>query len=109
MIDVDNFKSINDLYGHKAGDKVLRKIGNILFRRSKGWAFRYGGEEFIILLPWTNGLKALILAETIRREVEAKVNATISIGIGRFEDEADKALYQAKEAGKNRTKIFESG
>ena len=109
MIDVDDFKSINDIYGHRAGDRVLRKIGNILFKRSGGRAFRYGGEEFIILLPWTNSQKAFTLAETIRREVEAKVNVTVSIGIGRFEDEADKALYRAKENGKNRTRIFESG
>ena len=109
MVDVDNFKSINDLYTHKTGDRVLRKIGKILFKRSKGRAFRYGGEEFVILLPWVNELKAFALSETIRREVKAKVNVTVSIGIGRFEDEADKALYEAKKDGKNRTRIFKPG
>ncbi len=109
IVDIDNFKSINDTYSHKTGDRVLRKIGVILLKKSKGRAFRFGGDEFVILLPWTDELKAFKLAERIRQEVEIKTYVTVSIGIGRFEEEADKAFYSAKEAGRNRAKIFESG
>lgn len=109
LLDVDDFKKLNDKFGHRFGDLVLRKIGIILLKESKLRAFRYGGEEFAILLPWTKTDEAMILAEIIREKIyELKFeelgrngHVSVSIGIGRFEEDADKALYVAKAFGKN--------
>ena len=102
MIDIDYFKSINDIYGHRTGDKVLRKVGLIILKESRGRAFRYGGEEFVILLPWTGKFKSWAIAQQILSRVKKEIApVTASIGIGRFEEEADKALYKAKQAGRN--------
>jgi diguanylate cyclase len=118
--DIDRFKTINDAYGHKAGDKVLRVIGQHLARHVRDTDFvgRYGGEEFVMLLVGTDADDAKILAEKIRLEVsqlgfhfhDRPVSITASCGITCFAgddtpdaafDRADKALYQAKEAGRN--------
>jgi len=110
MIDVDGFKSINDNYGHRVGDKVLRKIGLLIIKESRLRGFRYGGEEFVVLLPLTGLEKAITLAERIRRKVGMinidGLRVTVSVGIGEYEGEADKALYQAKLNGKNQVEIF---
>ncbi len=110
MADVDDFKSINDRFKHRGGDQVLRKVGLLLLKECKGRAFRYGGEEFIILLPWTNESKAFELAERIRQKITTikigEINVTVSIGIGNYEEWADKAMYMAKSKGKNRIEIF---
>jgi len=119
--DVDKFKSVNDTYGHKAGDKVLKAIAQILNKRIRETDFlaRYGGEEFVMLLPGTVEEETLRLANELRQAVEAcafhyndeSVDITISCGISGFRqgdelnavfERADKALYQAKEAGRNR-------
>ncbi len=119
--DIDHFKQINDRFGHKAGDKALSVIANILSRRVRETDFvaRYGGEEFVMLLPGTELPAAGEVAEKIRRSVEDSgfhasghsVTITISCGISDFRSEdsidgplerADQALYQAKEAGRNR-------
>lgn len=118
--DIDRFKAINDAYGHKAGDKVLRVIGQHLARHVRDTDFvgRYGGEEFVMLLVGTDPEEARVVAEKIRLEIsqlgfhfhERKVSITASCGITGFQgedtpdaafDRADKALYQAKEAGRN--------
>ena len=132
MIDIDHFKLINDEHGHAAGDVVLamvaRKLGAGV--RMQDTLGRYGGEEFGVLLPATNQAGALILAEKLRSTVEnarsrlgdraVSVAVTISIGItvyqatsatgppdlNRLLDDADKALYQAKHAGRNRTVVM---
>jgi len=123
MIDIDDFKSINDRYGHQAGDDVLKQTG-MLFKRSlrrSDFIARYGGEEFTVLLPRTNGAGAYRAAENLRSNFmehaftlpSAKVNITISIGItscttfDRLDAQniirrADDALYRAKRSGKNR-------
>jgi diguanylate cyclase len=119
--DVDNFKGINDSYGHKAGDKVIRAVAQLLHDRVRetDFAARYGGEEFIMLLSGAAGHEALTVAEGIRVEVQAlgfhfrgdRVPITISAGIAVFTtgdtpetvfDNADRALYEAKNSGRNR-------
>ncbi len=122
MIDVDRFKMINDTRGHDHGDVVLRKIASTLrsICRLEDVISRYGGDEFMILLPETASDGAVLLAERIRKTFEsmdtsdAERFATVSIGISCYpispaqniEDLiklADQALYRAKEAGRNRT------
>jgi len=119
--DVDDFKSINDRFGHQAGDKALRVIARSLQARLRTTDFiaRFGGEEFVCLLCGAKGREALKVAEEMRRSVEENgfhshgkpVPVTISCGIATFSGEdsrdgvfarADKALYEAKRAGKNR-------
>ena len=118
--DIDRFKTINDAYGHKAGDKVLRVIGQHLARHVRDTDFvgRYGGEEFVMLLVGTDTDEARTVAEKIRLEIsqlgfhfhDRPVSITASCGITAFQgddtpdaafDRADKALYSAKEAGRN--------
>ena len=118
--DIDRFKSINDAYGHKAGDKVLRVIGQHLARHVRDTDFvgRYGGEEFVMLLVGTAAEEARVVADKIRLEVaqlgfhfhNAPVAVTASCGITEFSgadtpdtifDRADRALYKAKQAGRN--------
>jgi two-component system, cell cycle response regulator len=116
MIDLDNFKRYNDLYGHLEGDKVLRKIGEILnhlIRSNVDSAYRYGGDEFASLLIGASIDQALPIAERIRYSIEQAGfrNTTVSIGVSEFQPEfdvesfvksADDALYMAKQLGRNR-------
>ncbi len=118
--DIDRFKSINDAYGHKAGDKVLRVMGQHLARNVRDTDFvgRYGGEEFVMLLVGTAAEEARVVADKIRLEIaqlgfhfhDAPVAVTASCGITEFSgvdtpdtifDRADRALYKAKQAGRN--------
>lgn len=122
MLDLDHFKSINDTYGHKAGDMVLRKVGEILTDTFRGTDLpaRYGGEEFVVLLPHTNEKDAWALAERVREAIQAcefdfegnQFTVTASIGVASVEAgaltkdddlivKADKALYKAKHNGRN--------
>lgn len=130
LIDLDNFKTYNDEYGHIEGDLCLRKSATIMkntLKRSLDTIFRYGGEEFGVILPFTDLKAAEIVAEKLRRNIEnaniCHVNAehkilTISIGltssIGDKDDtyktmylEADKALYAAKRSGRNKVISYE--
>jgi len=123
MIDVDDFKSYNDSFGHMEGDKALQIVGNCLKENLRGAdvAARYGGEEFSILLPQTNSSEAVIIANRIRNRVETEFfpnrQVTISIGIASgslslntardLVSAADKALYEAKRRGKNNVQIYE--
>jgi diguanylate cyclase len=120
--DLDNFKQINDTYGHQAGDKVLRVIGRTLAERPRESDFvgRYGGEEFVMLLVGSPMEQVVQVAEQVREEVanqqfhsesKQRIAVTISCGISEFREgdtpeavfqRADKALYQAKREGKNR-------
>lgn len=120
MTDLDHFKRVNDTYGHEAGDQVLRAFADLLRRecRREDLPCRFGGEEFIILLPYTRVDEALVLAERIRSgfaAAEPLGNGTVitaSFGVATVHPEdtaqtlisrADQALYKAKEQGRNRT------
>lgn len=119
VIDVDNFKSINDTYGHVEGDRVLTELADIFiqYARAKDIVVRWGGEEFAIILPDTNSEEAKAFAERIRNVVESCntcYKATICVGItctfnkmdvDRFVALADQALYMAK-AEKNKVVSF---
>lgn len=133
MTDVDFFKSANDTYGHAVGDLVLKTIARVIKMQLRDYdiAGRYGGEEFSIILPYTKLPEAQMVAERLRKAVEktkidiSKVNSdvteknigvTISLGVAEYspdDDEntllqkADKALYKAKENGRNRVEIYE--
>lgn len=118
MLDVDVFKTYNDAFGHPAGDEVLRRVGAILRKASRGsdMAARFGGEEFSVILPHTGTDGAAIIAERIRRAVESADlphrKVTVSLGTATFEGKpcvesdllaaADAALYEAKRSGRNR-------
>jgi diguanylate cyclase (GGDEF)-like protein/putative nucleotidyltransferase with HDIG domain len=122
MLDIDLFKTYNDIYGHLAGDQILRKLGEQLKEsiRSLDMAFRYGGEEFTIILPETRIDDAYNVAERIRKRVESKMSAkamplTISLGVGSWPADGitkeeiiastDAAMYRAKQTGRNRTHL----
>lgn len=127
LLDIDHFKYVNDTHGHPAGDKVLAKIGQLLKDsiRDNDIACRYGGEEFAILLPHTNMEEASIMSERFRELIASydfthnsvHMSVTVSIGMSQYIsgkessyslliEQADKALYQAKEEGRNRTIVF---
>lgn len=131
MLDIDHFKKVNDTYGHQAGDEILRELGVILKRNTRAYdtvalctttVARFGGEEFTILLPLTSVANAVQIAERIRADVESHVmsnslNCTLSLGVCGFNHEqdstpemliekADKALYRAKDNGRNQVVQF---
>jgi diguanylate cyclase (GGDEF)-like protein/PAS domain S-box-containing protein len=114
MLDIDYFKKYNDTFGHIAGDSLLARLAAIISReiRETDLAIRYGGEEFLILLPETEIERALEVTERIRRSVEAGGEITVSLGISTYDNRmekkedlicaADEALYRAKREGRNR-------
>jgi len=105
FVDIDDFKSFNERFGHRTGDSILRKIGLILLRESHFRGFRYGGDELAILLPWSKKEKAGELAERVRLEVEKAniggLKVTISCAVVRYEEDASAFLRTAKRNGKN--------
>ena len=121
LIDVDNFKTINDRWGHAAGDEVLRRLGMILRTtvRMPDLPARYGGEEFVVLLPESDEASAMGLARRVMQRVAAEdwdnEALTISVGMAAMNESlengfqlvelADEALYAAKRAGKNRVMV----
>lgn len=134
FIDADHFKQVNDNYGHAAGDAVLRELALRVKEclRASDVATRFGGEEFALLLPQTGAKEAVHLAERIRERIERhpisignnkSIAITISIGVSKLPlgsgdydgsqgeiliDEADKALYQAKQRGRNRVALYQT-
>lgn len=121
LIDIDKFKGVNDTYGHKAGDIVLKTVAQkcVTKVRKSDFFCRYGGEEFALILPETNLSAAITVAETLRQSIEKcsfqygdqNVPITISCGLAEFKTNdtpgavfirSDKALYKAKETGRNR-------
>jgi diguanylate cyclase (GGDEF)-like protein len=132
LVDIDHFKAVNDTYGHLVGDKVLRAVTDALMSQLRDYdrAGRFGGEEFVILLPQTSQRDASNIAERLRNHVAgmavpvddsdepACVRLTISVGVASMDvasreltdlmAAADAALYYAKQAGRNRTHVFAS-
>lgn len=123
MVDLDLFKTYNDTHGHTEGDAVLREIAQCIASSVRGLdaAFRYGGEEFAIILPDTNAEQGLKVAERVRRAVETKMDArgvwlTVSAGVAAWPTDAviggdlvrcaDSALYEAKRRGRNCTCVY---
>jgi diguanylate cyclase (GGDEF)-like protein len=135
MLDIDHFKKVNDTFGHAAGDVVLKAVSKILrdISRVSDLPCRYGGEEMIIVLPETNLRGATLMAEKIRLEIESaripidentNLDITVSIGVSEYQairkhlhqenltsfimvEAADKALYRAKENGRNQVQLFD--
>ena len=127
MLDIDHFKKFNDNYGHQAGDMVLKTLGSLVNEliRDSDLSARYGGEEFVLLMYHTASQEALMIAERLRKAVDQHkfqtdnlvLTVTISIGVASFPHPeiadaktliecADKALYRAKEEGRNRVVVF---
>jgi diguanylate cyclase (GGDEF)-like protein len=132
VVDVDHFKRMNDNYGHPYGDKVLKRIASLMteaLRHGGDVAARFGGEEFVILLPGTDQASAQVVAERLRKLVEVagfpavdgaerlarKITATVSCGVAtaypatengqqKLLEAADRALYEAKAEGRNRVR-----
>lgn len=119
FLDIDNFKMVNDTYGHHIGDIVLKELGNYLQRQCRPYDIpvRWGGEEFLVLLRTTDETAAVLYTERIRIGIESGISpdisfpVTVSIGLAQHEDNdtldqlcerADQALYHAKQTGKNR-------
>ena len=125
IFDIDHFKRVNDTYGHQTGDEVIRSVAEITSRlaRETDFAGRYGGEEFVVLLPGTHLEGAAQFAERLRQAVEQQVldyqgsplSYTISLGVATISDDmanyqillerADEALYASKEQGRNRVTL----
>ena len=128
MIDIDLFKHLNDRYGHAAGDEALRQVGQVIARharRPEDHAVRYGGEEFLVILPQTHAAGAAHIAEALRADIEAlcipfgqdTLRLTVSIGVAgtvprgdlpvsALVEAADRLLYQAKREGRNRCAVL---
>ncbi|RRV03778.1 sensor domain-containing diguanylate cyclase [Pseudomonas sp. v388] len=125
MFDIDHFKYINDTYGHQVGDEVLRSVAGLLRNliRETDIAGRYGGEEFAVLLPDTDGAHALLFAERLRSAVEESevmheglaIRCTISLGVAdlatpvsdykQLIERADQAMYVSKRSGRNQVTV----
>jgi diguanylate cyclase (GGDEF)-like protein len=124
MLDIDHFKRFNDTYGHACGDYVLQQVAKIISEgvRNHDLAARYGGEEFVVLLGNTDAPSAMMVAERIRKNIEAcdfnyenqHMTVTISIGVAvlqpgkkispaKLVEYADEALYISKNNGRNRS------
>ena len=113
ILDIDNFKLVNDLEGHVVGDHILQRVSRVIQRCLKAGAEvgRFGGEEFVIAVVASQE-RTRVMAEALRRQIQREVNVTVSVGVAtaRIADwevrkmvgMADKALYEAKHAGKNR-------
>lgn len=126
MLDIDHFKKYNDTFGHLAGDKVLTRISGVIKAclRTMDSAYRYGGEEFTVLLPETSAKEALNVAQRLRESVEKErfqpipdkeTGITISVGVTEYKEQeknsdfvkrADRALYTSKEKGRNRVTVL---
>jgi diguanylate cyclase (GGDEF)-like protein len=127
LLDIDHFKTINDTYGHDAGDAVLTKVAQSLTQRlrKRDVLARWGGEEFILLLPETSSEGAFVVCEELRQCLmqmnivyqEQHISVTATLGLAQLDDlqlelirwqsAADMALYQGKKTGRNKVVIYQ--
>lgn len=118
-MDIDNFKKINDIYGHEKGNEVLKGLSETILEsiRDSDYAARFGGEEFVLILPQTPPDEGFMVAERIRENISRHQfdfgNVTVSVGVATHHEasgedllkRADMAMYAAKKKGKNRVEI----
>jgi len=125
LLDIDDFKAFNDTYGHLEGDQVLMRLGQVIKRclRKADSAYRYGGEEFTVILPMTTGQEGIVTAERIREELSKEdftpvpdqiVHLTVSIGLSQYKQKesikdfvsrVDQLMYQSKKNGKDQISV----
>ena len=123
IIDIDHFKKYNDKYGHQEGDRVLRKVTQSLQESLRDYdkihIYRYGGEEFVVIIPEIGIKVAFKIGNRLRENIKKTCGVSISIGISHYKENsdnlqslinnADKALYRAKREGRNRVEIYDAG
>jgi diguanylate cyclase (GGDEF)-like protein len=122
MIDIDHFKRYNDTYGHHKGDAILRAVTESIEKSlrdyDKIYIYRFGGEEFVVLLPDIPEKAAFKIGERLRKNVKGHCGVTVSIGVSHYKESAedlqtliknaDKAMYAAKQNGRDRVEIYDS-
>ncbi len=121
FIDIDNFKKYNDTHGHQEGDRTLqevtRAVEGSLREYDRIHIYRYGGEEFVVIIPNTTTGEAYAIGERLRKNVKRNSGVTISLGISHYNEisdstegllqDADRALFQAKGKGRDRVQVYE--
>lgn len=121
MIDIDHFKRYNDKHGHQKGDQVLRDVSHCIEKSLRDYdklhVYRYGGEEFVVMIPRITNEDALLIGERLRKNVKATCGVSVSVGISHYKkssgnlqnliENADKAMYKAKRMGRDRVVVYE--
>ena len=121
ILDIDLFKQYNDKYGHQQGDQVLMQLSETIEKSLRHYdrihVYRYGGEEFVLLIPDINSKDARRIGDRLRENIKKACGITVSIGISHYKENsynlesmifnADKAMYQAKRTGRDRVVVFE--
>ena len=121
IIDIDHFKAYNDKHGHQEGDRVLRKVTEAIKNSLRHYdtihVYRYGGEEFVLLVTDTTTVDAYRIGDRIRENIKESCGVTISIGISHYKESsdnlqsmienADKAMYEAKKNGRDRVVVYQ--
>lgn len=122
MIDIDHFKKYNDKHGHQRGDQVLREVTRCIEKSLRDYdkthIYRYGGEEFVVIIPDTSNKHAFDIGDRIRKNVKSASSVSVSVGIAHYKEtsenleslinNADKALYEAKRTGRDRVALFDT-
>jgi len=120
IIDIDHFKKYNDKYGHQAGDRVLKLVTEGIERSLRDYdkihIYRYGGEEFVVIIPDIEAREAFGIGDRLREVVKSTAGVTVSVGISHYSEisdniqslinNADKALYKAKRNGRDRVEVY---
>ncbi|MBW1739657.1 MAG: GGDEF domain-containing protein [Deltaproteobacteria bacterium] len=120
IIDIDFFKKYNDKYGHQEGDKMLQKVTQSIRNSLRDYdminIYRYGGEEFVVMLPDTTSRNTVNIARRVRENVKKACDVTVSIGVSHYKEiadnlselirRADEALYEAKHTGRDKVMVF---